>query len=80
MKLRVYLSAIRPIMMYGLETCAAPSTLMERLERMRRKLLRRLLFYFWPKETSSSPSSTSFVGSVGFKLAEATWSKAEVLD
>ncbi|KAK6726307.1 hypothetical protein RB195_004553 [Necator americanus] len=31
-KLRVYLSAIRPIMMYGSETWAAPSTVMERLD------------------------------------------------
>ncbi|KAK6742014.1 hypothetical protein RB195_009717 [Necator americanus] len=31
-KLRVYLSAIRPIVMYGSETWAAPSTVMERLD------------------------------------------------
>ncbi|KAK6761243.1 hypothetical protein RB195_022343 [Necator americanus] len=31
-KLRVYLSAIRPIMMYGSEIWAAPSTVMERLD------------------------------------------------
>ncbi|KAK6727868.1 hypothetical protein RB195_005503 [Necator americanus] len=48
-KLRVYLSAIRPIMMYGSETWAAPSTVMERLDCMERKLLRRLLGYFWPR-------------------------------
>ncbi|KAK6763056.1 hypothetical protein RB195_023671 [Necator americanus] len=47
-KLRVYLSAIRPIMMYGSET-AAPSTVMERLDCKKRKLLRRLLGYFWPR-------------------------------
>ncbi|KAK6763046.1 hypothetical protein RB195_023663 [Necator americanus] len=47
-KLRVYLSAIRPIMMYGSET-AAPSTGMERLDCKKRKLLRRLLGYFWPR-------------------------------
>ncbi|KAK6764050.1 hypothetical protein RB195_024397 [Necator americanus] len=46
-KLRVYLSAIRPIMMYGSETWAAPSTVMERLDCTERKLLRRLLGYFW---------------------------------
>ncbi|KAK6743293.1 hypothetical protein RB195_010510 [Necator americanus] len=45
-KLRVYLSAIRPIMMYGSETWAAPSTVMERLDCTERKLLRRLLGYF----------------------------------
>ncbi|KAK6764798.1 hypothetical protein RB195_024934 [Necator americanus] len=48
-KLRVYLSAIRPIMMYGSETWAAPSTVMERLDCTGRKLLRRLLGYFWPR-------------------------------
>ncbi|KAK6750585.1 hypothetical protein RB195_002515 [Necator americanus] len=32
-KLRVYLFAICPIMMYGSETWAAPSTVMERLDR-----------------------------------------------
>ncbi|KAK6742290.1 hypothetical protein RB195_009878 [Necator americanus] len=35
-------------MMYGSETCAAPSTVMERLDCTVRKLLRRLLGYFWP--------------------------------
>ncbi|KAK6743716.1 hypothetical protein RB195_010798 [Necator americanus] len=48
-KLRVYLSAIRPIMMYGSETWAATSTVMERLDCRERKLLRRLLGYFWPR-------------------------------
>ncbi|KAK6758849.1 hypothetical protein RB195_016214 [Necator americanus] len=48
-KLRVYLSAIRPIMMYGSETWAAPSTVMERLDCTERKLLRWLLGYFWPR-------------------------------
>ncbi|KAK6763982.1 hypothetical protein RB195_024351 [Necator americanus] len=48
-KLRVYLSAIRPIMMYGSETWAAPSTVMERLDCRERKLLRRPLGYFWPR-------------------------------
>ncbi|KAK6740828.1 hypothetical protein RB195_008965 [Necator americanus] len=48
-KLRVYLSAIRPIMMYGSETWAAPSTVMERLDCTERELLRRLLGYFWPR-------------------------------
>ncbi|KAK6740199.1 hypothetical protein RB195_008582 [Necator americanus] len=48
-KLRVYLSAIRPIMMYGSETWAAPSMVMERLDCTERKLLRRLLGYFWPR-------------------------------
>ncbi|KAK6762514.1 hypothetical protein RB195_023295 [Necator americanus] len=47
-KLRVYLSAIRPIMMYGSETWAAPLTVKERLDCTERKLLRRLLGYFWP--------------------------------
>ncbi|KAK6735707.1 hypothetical protein RB195_018750 [Necator americanus] len=47
--LRVYLSAIRPIMMYGSETWATPSTVMERLECTERKLLRKLLGYFWPR-------------------------------
>ncbi|KAK6727900.1 hypothetical protein RB195_005518 [Necator americanus] len=45
-KLRVYLSAIRPIMMYGSETSAAPSTVMERLDCTERKLLRRHLATF----------------------------------
>ncbi|KAK6762080.1 hypothetical protein RB195_022977 [Necator americanus] len=48
-KLRVYLSAIHPIMMYGSETWAAPSTVMERFDCTERKLLRRLLGYFWPR-------------------------------
>ncbi|KAK6756944.1 hypothetical protein RB195_015021 [Necator americanus] len=50
-KLRVYLSAIRPIMMYGSETWAAPSTVMDRLDCAERKLLRWLLGYFCRKET-----------------------------
>ncbi|KAK6743110.1 hypothetical protein RB195_010404 [Necator americanus] len=45
-KLRVYLSAIRPIMMYGSKTWAAASTIMERLDCTERKQLRRLLSYF----------------------------------
>ncbi|KAK6762019.1 hypothetical protein RB195_022928 [Necator americanus] len=48
-KLRVYLSTIHPIMMYGSETWAAPSMVMERLGCTERKLLRRLLGYFWPR-------------------------------
>ncbi|KAK6749093.1 hypothetical protein RB195_001600 [Necator americanus] len=48
-KLRVYLSAVRLIMMYGSETWAAPSTVMERFDCTERKLLRRLLGYFWPR-------------------------------
>ncbi|KAK6741782.1 hypothetical protein RB195_009573 [Necator americanus] len=36
-------------MMYGSETWAAPSTVMERLDCTERKLLRRLLGYFWPR-------------------------------
>ncbi|KAK6729458.1 hypothetical protein RB195_006481 [Necator americanus] len=51
-KLRVYLSAIRPIMMYGSETWAAPSTVMEKLDCTERKLLRRLLGYFWPGDAT----------------------------
>ncbi|KAK6741209.1 hypothetical protein RB195_009209 [Necator americanus] len=47
-KLRVYLSAIRPIMMYESETMAAPSTVMERLDCTERKLI-RLLGSFWPR-------------------------------
>ncbi|KAK6736208.1 hypothetical protein RB195_019093 [Necator americanus] len=43
------LSAIRPIMMYGWDTCAAPSTVMERLHCTERKLLRRLFGYFWTR-------------------------------
>ncbi|KAK6748089.1 hypothetical protein RB195_000985 [Necator americanus] len=35
--------------MYGSETWAAPSTVMERLDCTERKLLRRLLGYFWPR-------------------------------
>ncbi|KAK6747900.1 hypothetical protein RB195_000856 [Necator americanus] len=48
-KLRVYLSAIRPFMMYGSETWAALSTVMERLDCAKRKLLRRLLGCLWPR-------------------------------
>ncbi|KAK6765531.1 hypothetical protein RB195_025439 [Necator americanus] len=48
-KLRVYLSAIRPIMMYGSGTWAAPSRVMEKLDCTERKLLRRLIGYFWPR-------------------------------
>ncbi|KAK6762484.1 hypothetical protein RB195_023273 [Necator americanus] len=40
---------IRPIMMYGSETWAAPPTVMERLDCTERKLLRLLLGYFWPR-------------------------------
>ncbi|KAK6754256.1 hypothetical protein RB195_013322 [Necator americanus] len=42
-KLRLYLSAIRPIMMYGSKTWAAPSRVIERLDCTERKLLRLLL-------------------------------------
>ncbi|KAK6741519.1 hypothetical protein RB195_009401 [Necator americanus] len=39
-----------PYMMYGSETWAAPSTAMEGLDcRTERKLLRRLIGYFWPR-------------------------------
>ncbi|KAK6736616.1 hypothetical protein RB195_019360 [Necator americanus] len=79
-KLRVYLSAIRPIMMYGSETWAAPSTVMEKLDCTERKLLRRLLGYFWPRETGRSPCSTNSEEFAGFELEEATWPKAKVLD
>ncbi|KAK6728695.1 hypothetical protein RB195_006003 [Necator americanus] len=48
-KLRVYLSALRPIMMHGSETWTALSTVMKRLDRTERKLLGRLLGYFWPR-------------------------------
>ncbi|KAK6760685.1 hypothetical protein RB195_021951 [Necator americanus] len=48
-KLLVYLSAIRPIMMYGSETWPAPLTVMERFDCTERNLLRRLLGYFWPR-------------------------------
>ncbi|KAK6728298.1 hypothetical protein RB195_005752 [Necator americanus] len=67
------------IMMYGSETWAAPSKVMERLDCTKRKLLRRLLGYFWRRETSRSPCSTSFEEFVGFKLEEANWPKAEDL-
>ncbi|KAK6765098.1 hypothetical protein RB195_025147 [Necator americanus] len=63
--LRVYLSAIRPIVMYESETWADLSTVMERLDCTERKVLRRLFGYFWPRETGRSPCSTSseeFVG------------------
>ncbi|KAK6756200.1 hypothetical protein RB195_014539 [Necator americanus] len=48
-KVRVYLSAIRPIIMYGSETWVAPSTFMERLDCTERKLFGRLLGYIWPR-------------------------------
>ncbi|KAK6765542.1 hypothetical protein RB195_025448 [Necator americanus] len=48
-KLRVYLSAIRSIMMYGSETWVAPSRVMEKLDCTERKLLRRLIGYFRPR-------------------------------
>ncbi|KAK6748094.1 hypothetical protein RB195_000990 [Necator americanus] len=38
-----------PIMIYGSETFAEPSTMMERLDCTERKLLRLLLGYFWPR-------------------------------
>ncbi|KAK6761214.1 hypothetical protein RB195_022325 [Necator americanus] len=79
-KLRVYLSAISPIMMYGSETWAAPFTVMERLDCTERKLLRRLLGYFWPRETGRSLSSMSSEEFLGFELEEATWPKTEALD
>ncbi|KAK6764867.1 hypothetical protein RB195_024984 [Necator americanus] len=41
-KLRVYLSAIRPIMMYGSVIWAAPSTVMEKFDCLVRKLFRRM--------------------------------------
>ncbi|KAK6727780.1 hypothetical protein RB195_005453 [Necator americanus] len=71
---------IRNIMMYGSETWAAPSMVMERLDCTERKLLRRLLGYFWPRETGRSPCSTNSEEFVGFELEEATWPKTEVLD
>ncbi|KAK6758433.1 hypothetical protein RB195_015949 [Necator americanus] len=46
-KLRVYLSAIRPIMMYGSESWAAVTTVMERLDYTERKMFTRLVGYFW---------------------------------
>ncbi|KAK6764643.1 hypothetical protein RB195_024821 [Necator americanus] len=46
-KLRVYLFAIHPIMVYGSESWAAPFTVLDRLDCTKRKLLRRLLGYFW---------------------------------
>ncbi|KAK6736082.1 hypothetical protein RB195_019015 [Necator americanus] len=46
-KLQVYLSAIRHIMMYASETWAAASTVMERLDCTERRMLRRLLGHFW---------------------------------
>ncbi|KAK6762979.1 hypothetical protein RB195_023618 [Necator americanus] len=57
-KLRVYLSAIRPIMMYESETWATPSTVMEKIDRTKRKLLRRLLGYFWPRVCHSEDLCT----------------------
>ncbi|KAK6736849.1 hypothetical protein RB195_019504 [Necator americanus] len=47
--LRVYLSAISPTMMHGSETRSPPSTVMERLDRTERKLLKRPLGYVWPR-------------------------------
>ncbi|KAK6763878.1 hypothetical protein RB195_024274 [Necator americanus] len=67
-------------MMRGSETWAAPSTVMERLGCTERKPLRRLLGYFWPRETSRSPCSTSSEEFVGFELEEAIWPKTEALD
>ncbi|KAK6755920.1 hypothetical protein RB195_014358 [Necator americanus] len=40
-----------------------------------KEVLRLLLDYFWPKETSSSPCSTSSEEFVGFKLEEVNWPK-----
>ncbi|KAK6762743.1 hypothetical protein RB195_023450 [Necator americanus] len=42
-KLQVYLSGIRPIMMYRSETWAAPAMVMKKLDCMERKLFRQLL-------------------------------------
>lgn len=47
-KLRVYITAVRPIMMYGSETWAASRTAITKLDVTERKLLRRLLGHFWP--------------------------------
>ncbi|KAK6765612.1 hypothetical protein RB195_025495 [Necator americanus] len=44
--LQVYLSAIRPIMIYGSETPADPSSVTEKHDYMEKKLLRRMLGYF----------------------------------
>ncbi|KAK6736479.1 hypothetical protein RB195_019271 [Necator americanus] len=40
---------IRPAVMFGSETWAAPSTVMERSYCTKRKQFRRLLGYFWPR-------------------------------
>ena len=47
-KLRVYLTAIRPILMYGSETWAAPPTTISKIDVTERKLFRRMLGYFYP--------------------------------
>ena len=53
-KLRVYLVAIRPILLYGAETWSGTdSSLLERIDRAERRLLRRLLGYFYPVRPSS---------------------------
>ncbi|KAK6764783.1 hypothetical protein RB195_024925 [Necator americanus] len=59
------LSAIRPIMMNGPDL--GSTTVMERLNCTGRKLLRRLLGYFWPQtSTSGTPSKVAKVNRLRF--------------
>uniref|UniRef100_A0A914W5X4 Uncharacterized protein n=1 Tax=Plectus sambesii TaxID=2011161 RepID=A0A914W5X4_9BILA len=53
MKLRVYLTAIRPILLYGSETWSAPFGILSQLNVAERRFLRRMLGYRWPDTCSN---------------------------
>jgi exonuclease III len=48
MKLRVYLTAIRPIFLYSSETWAMTTSLVSKVDALERRFLRRILGYFYP--------------------------------
>uniref|UniRef100_A0A914WEJ2 Reverse transcriptase domain-containing protein n=1 Tax=Plectus sambesii TaxID=2011161 RepID=A0A914WEJ2_9BILA len=52
-KLRVYLIAIRPILLYGSETWSAPSGILSQLNVAERRFMRRMLGYRWPDTYSN---------------------------
>lgn len=53
-KLRIYLTAIRPAMLYGSGTWALNKKLEEKLDTAERKFLRRMLGYFYPNRRHNS--------------------------
>lgn len=50
MKIRVYLTAIRPIFLYSSETWALTTTMENKLDALERRFLRRILGYFYPNQ------------------------------